>query len=393
MIQIAILGHGVVGTGTARMIEDNREQIARAVGDTVAVKYILDIRDLPDSPWADRIVHDYGVILADPEVALVAELIGGSEPAHTFALEALRRGKHVVTSNKECVSRFGAELSAEAAAHGVSYLFEASCGGGIPVVHPLLQDLAANRITEISGILNGTTNYILTKMFREGAQFADALKEAQDRGYAERNPSADVDGHDACRKINILSACVTDELWDDSRIYTEGITAVRTADVAAADRAGYAVKLLGRMTEGYRFVAPHLVPYSCPLSHADDVFNAVLVRGNYVGDVMFYGRGAGAEATASAVVADVVAALSLPARSRVWTREDSPKPLSTFSCPRYLTCDEADGHALLAALPVSARRVDAPEGEVALITDPLSERDMEAVRAAVALRSHLRVWA
>ena len=392
MIQIAILGHGVVGTGTARMIEENAAQIKSLVGEEVRVKYILDIRDLPESPWADRIVHDFSTIEGDPEVALVAELIGGSHPAYEFQRAALEAGKHVVTSNKECVSRFGAELLQIARAKGVSYRFEASCGGGIPLISPLCNDLAVNRITDVSGILNGTTNYILTKMFKEKADFADALREAQEKGYAERNPQADIEGTDACRKINIISACATGVLYDDAMIPTEGITAVRTADVLAADRAGYAVKLLGRMKDRHLFVAPHLVPYTCPLAMADGVFNAVLAHGNFVGDVMFYGRGAGAEPTAAAVVSDITFALRDKQPCPLWERKEKPADFAEFACPRYLVCAEADQQSLTDALPCAFTRIDATEDEYACLTEPLTEAQVAALKQTVPLRAHLRVW-
>ncbi|MBO7150162.1 MAG: homoserine dehydrogenase [Clostridia bacterium] len=392
MIQIAILGHGVVGTGTARMIEDNAAYIEKLVGEEVRVKYILDIRDLPDSPWADRIVHDFSVILEDKEVALVAELIGGSHPAFDFQKAALEAGKHVVTSNKECVSKFGDTLLKIAAERGVCYRFEASCGGGIPLLSPLCSDLAVNRITEVSGILNGTTNSILTKMFKEKADFADALKEAQEKGYAERNPAADIEGTDACRKINIISACVTGILHDDSKIPTEGITAVRTTDVLSAHKAGYAVKLLGRMTGEHLYVAPHLVPYTCPLSHADDVFNAALAHGNFVGDVMFYGRGAGAEPTAAAVVSDIAYALKGIPCTTVWERKEEVADFAAFACPRYLACAQSDAKALTEALSCSFERVDATEDEFACLTASLTEAEVAQIKEKISLRAHLRVW-
>lgn len=392
MIKIAILGHGVVGTGTARMIEDNAKCIEKLVGDAVEVKYILDIRDLPDSPWADRIVHDFSVILEDKEVALVAEVIGGSHPAFEFQKAALEAGKHVVTSNKECVSKFGDALLKIAAERGVCYRFEASCGGGIPLISPLCSDLAVNSITEVSGILNGTTNYILTKMFKEKADFSDALKEAQEKGYAERNPAADVEGTDACRKINIIAACATGILHDDSKIPTEGITAIRTADVLCASKAGYAVKLLGRMTGDHLYVAPHLVPYTCPLSHADDVFNAALAHGNFVGDVMFYGRGAGAEPTAAAVVSDIAYALKgIPCATK-WERKDEVADFSTFACPRYLACAESDANELAAFIGSDYTRLDANEGEFACLTASLTEAQVASLKEKVTLYAHLRVW-
>ena len=390
MKHIAILGHGVVGTGCARMLTENRERISALVGEDVSLKYILDIRDLPDSPWADRIVHDFAVILADPEVSVVAEVIGGAHPAFDFTAAALKAGKHVVTSNKECVSRFGVELTTIAAENGVTYRFEASCGGGIPLIRPILSDLAANRIDGIDGILNGTTNYILTRMCCDGSSFEAALAEARQKGYAERDPSADVEGIDARRKINILCGCTTGVLHNDEDIPTEGIAAVRTADVTAAGLAGSAVKLLGRMTGGFVLVAPHLIPFDCPLSRTDGVFNAALLHGNFVGDVMLYGRGAGADATASAVVGDMVAALRGDSCSVTFTRGAALPDFGAFTCPRYLSVGAEDAGALLALVP-EAKTIEPPVGEFACITPPLSEQELHALRQKVSLRAALRV--
>ena len=390
MKYIAILGHGVVGGGCARMLTENTDRVRERVGEDVFVRYILDVRDLPDSPFADRIVHDFDVILNDPEVSLVAEAIGGSHPAFEYAKAALEAGKHVVTSNKECVSRFGVILTDAAEKHGVTYRFEASCGGGIPLIGPLLSDLAPNRIDSIDGILNGTTNYILTRMHRDGCSFEDALAEAQQKGYAERDPSADVDGYDARRKINILCGCATGMLHHDDEIHTEGIRAVRTCDVRAAAASGYAVKLLGRMTGGFLLVAPHLVSFDCPLSHTDGVFNAALVHGNYVGDVLLCGRGAGAEATASAMVGDIAKALCGDGGTVTFT-EGGPLPdFADFTCPRYLSVGGEEADARRALVP-DARPVVSPEGEFACITKPLSERDFASLAAKLSLCASLRV--
>ena len=299
MVNVAILGFGVVGSGVAEVLDTNGRHIEGKVDDLIRLKYILDVRDFPDSPFAGKVVHDFSVIEQDPEVSIVVETIGGAKVALDFTRRALQAGKSVITSNKELVAEHGCELLRLAQEKGVSYLFEASVGGGIPIIRPLNQCLAANEIEEITGILNGTTNYILTRMIRAGLSFDDALREAQANGYAEQDPTADIEGHDAWRKIY------------PRQVPTEGITGVTLADVAYADSCGKKLKLLGRAirrTDGKvcAYVAPHLVDRENPLSGVEDVFNAIAVRGNAIGDVMFYGRGAGKLPTASAVVADVI---------------------------------------------------------------------------------------
>lgn len=310
MINVAIFGFGVVGSGTAEVLTKNADLIKERVGDEINIKYILDLRDFPDSPFADKIVHDINVILADPEVKICAELMGGSHPAFEFSKAALEAGKSVVTSNKEVVANFGVELMKTAAENNVRYLFEASVGGGIPVIHPIDNCLRANDITEIDGILNGTTNYILTRMINEGIDFDAALAEAQAKGYAEKNPSADVDGIDTCRKISILSGVAFGNLIPPEFIRTEGIRSVTLKDVELAERLGASIKLIGRAVEKdgkfCAMVAPMLVKKANPLSNISDVYNGVLISGNAVGDVMFYGRGAGKLPTASAVVSDII---------------------------------------------------------------------------------------
>ena len=310
MTSIAILGFGVVGGGVADLLTKNAKEASRLGGDEINIKYILDLRDFPDSPFGDLVVHDFNTILNDPEVSIVAEMMGGSHPAYDFSLAALKAGKHVVTSNKEVVSNFGVELCAVAAENNVRYLFEASVGGGIPVIRPMINDLASNKITKICGILNGTTNYILTKMRDEGASFESALSEAQKLGYAEANPSADVDGIDAARKITILGALASGKLVSPKTIYTEGITAISQNDTKAAEALGCSIKLIGQAHIAkdslLAFVSPAMVQKANPLSRIDDVFNGILINANMVGEVMFYGPGAGKLPTASAVVADII---------------------------------------------------------------------------------------
>ena len=314
MAKIAIMGFGTVGGGVAEVLRRNGEEIRARLGESVELKYILDVRDLSATPYADKAVKDFSVLENDPELDLVVESIGGARVALEFTRRALMAGKHVVTSNKELVASHGRELLDIAREKNVNYLFEASVGGGIPVLRPLTWCLAGNQIQEIAGILNGTTNYILTRMVKGGVSFDAALKEAQARGYAEADPTADVEGLDAGRKICILSDLAWGREVRPEAISVRGISGVDLKDVAIASGAGYRVKLLGRAMRlaGGRqaaFVSPHLVPESCPLAGVDDVFNAIMIRGNAVGDVMFYGRGAGDLPPASAVVGDVVDAL------------------------------------------------------------------------------------
>jgi len=309
-MKVAVMGYGTVGSGVVEVIADNQELIAKRTGETVEVKYILDIRDFPGDRFEDKIVHDVNLIMDDSEVGVVCEVMGGVGVAYQFTKMALERGKSVCTSNKELVAKHGPELLQIAAANHCSYLFEASVGGGIPIIRPLNNALTAERIEMITGILNGTTNYILTKMEKEGADFADVLKEAQEKGYAERNPEADIEGHDACRKISILSSLMTGKTVDSEKVYTEGITKVTAADFVYAKAMGRSIKLLGMSCdqgdEVQVMVAPCMISNKNPLYMVSDVFNAILVRGNMLGDSMYYGRGAGKLPTASAVVADVI---------------------------------------------------------------------------------------
>ena len=310
MIQIAVLGYGTVGSGVVEVIETNKTDINKKAGEQLAVKYILDLRDFPGDPYEGKVVHDYNMILEDPDVVIICETMGGTKPAYEFTKQALLAGKSVCTSNKELVAAHGPELLKIAREHRCNYLFEASVGGGIPIIRPLNYSLTAEHIDGITGILNGTTNYILTKMDREGADFEDVLKEAQEKGYAERNPEADVEGYDACRKIAILSSLMTGKNVCSEDIYTEGITRISAADFKYAKQMNKSVKLLAvsRDTEEgfFAMVAPFLISREHPLYSVNDVFNAVYVHGNMLGDSMYYGRGAGKLPTASAVVSDVV---------------------------------------------------------------------------------------
>lgn len=310
MIQTAVLGYGTVGSGVVEVIETNKEDINKKAGEQINVKYILDLRDFPGDPYENKVVHDYNIILNDPDVSIICETMGGLKPAYEFSKQALLAGKSVCTSNKELVANHGPELIQIAKEHKCNYLFEASVGGGIPIIRPLNYSLTAEKIDSITGILNGTTNYILTKMDKEGADFAEVLKEAQEKGYAERNPEADVEGYDACRKIAILSSLMCGKNVKYKDIYTEGITKISAADFLYAKQMNKSVKLLAmsRETEEgfFAMVAPFMISKEHPLYSVSDVFNAVYVHGNMLGDSMYYGRGAGKLPTASAVVSDVV---------------------------------------------------------------------------------------
>ena len=345
MFKAAIMGFGTVGSGVYEVLDRNADVVAKNATVSIEVKYILDLRDFPGTPYEDKVIHDFAIIENDPEVSIVVETMGGKGAAYEFTKRCLMAGKHVVTSNKELVASCGAELLAIAKEHNVNYLFEASVGGGIPIIRPMLQCLTANHMTRITGILNGTTNYILTRMIDAGLTFDAALKEAQEMGYAEANPSADIDGVDACRKICILSDIAYGELIYPEYISTEGISRITLEDVSYAAQAGCVVKLLGRAVlndDGtiYAFVAPHFVDKKIPLSNVSDVFNAIMVTGDMLGDSMFYGRGAGKLATASAVVADMIDSARHNKRRRLVSWEDSKKnivrPMDDFASKWYV---------------------------------------------------------
>lgn len=311
MVEIAVMGHGVVGSGVVEVLTTHRESIARRAHEEIDIKYILDLRDFPDSPYAEKFTKDFEVIVNDPEVRVVVEVMGGLHPAFEFTCRCMEAGKSVVTSNKELVASKGAELLKIARDHNVNFLFEASVGGGIPIIRPLHQCLAANDVIEIAGILNGTTNFILTKMIRESMPFDEALALAQKLGYAERNPEADVESHDACRKICILASLAYGKHVYPDQVHTEGISSISLADVEYADNWGGVIKLIGQVKKQESgklqiIVCPMFVPGDSQLSSVDDVFNGILVRGDATGDVVFYGKGAGKLPTASAVVADVI---------------------------------------------------------------------------------------
>ena len=359
MISIALLGFGCVGSGTAEVLTENKKIIEARLGCEYQIKYILDLREFPNSPFGDLVVHDFNTILNDSDVSIVAEMMGGSHPAYDFTKACLEAGKSVVTSNKEVVAKYGVELGEIAAKNGARYMFEASVGGGIPIIRPMTVDLASNKIKKINGILNGTTNYIITSMRDAGVSFEDALKEAQRLGYAEANPAADIEGIDAARKAVILGAVATGKLISPDAIHREGVTKITLSDVALARKLGYEIKLIGYVEDVdgklMCFVSPMAVPNSNPLARVDDVFNGVLVNANMVGEVMFYGPGAGKLPTASAVVADIVDIIAkrdtvINALGWVAAKENDIADFTEFSCRRMVvttvstdTCVEADG--------------------------------------------------
>ncbi|MBR7184768.1 MAG: homoserine dehydrogenase [Clostridia bacterium] len=400
MISVALLGFGVIGSGTAEVLTQNSALIEARLGEPIQIKYILDLRDFPDSPFADRIVHDVNVILADSEVSIVVEMMGGLHPAYDFSRAALEAGKHVITSNKAVVAAYGEELLTLAEEKGLRYLFEASVGGGIPIIRPICTDLSPCQITHIEGILNGTTNYILTRMAESGASFAEALAEAQALGYAERDPSADVEGWDTARKICILAALACGKMMPIDAIPVEGITRITVADIRNARKAGYAIKLVGTADIGENTlvqVSPRLVPASSPLSTISDVFNGILVRSDFLGDVMFYGRGAGSLPTASAVVADILdIAGGSPCKPRTW-HAGQPGNAAEGICRRYLCLAGKEGwEDLVSAQLGQVELIDDTGSEIALITPPMRECEADAAIAALeeagmALLSAIRV--
>ncbi len=310
MIKIAVMGYGTIGTGVVQVIGTNQDSICKKVGEEIEVKYILDVRDFEGDPIQEKVVHDYQVIANDPEVAIVVETMGGVEPAYTFVKAMLLAGKSVTTSNKALVAAKGADLIATAKEKNVNFMFEASVGGGIPIIRALNSCLTADRIEEICGIVNGTTNYMMTKMTEDGCDFDEVLKEAQAKGYAEKDPTADIEGHDAGRKIAILTSLIAGQQVDFEDVHTEGITKISATDILYAKKMDRSIKLLAiskQVGETYAvMVAPFLLPKDHPLFSVNGVFNAIFVRGNMLGDAMFYGSGAGSLPTASAVVADVV---------------------------------------------------------------------------------------
>lgn len=398
MINIAILGFGVVGGGITEVIEQNKQKLSAFVGDEIYVKKILDLRDFPDSPYNDRVVHDINEIVEDDEISVVCETMGGVNPAFDFSMALLKKKKSMVTANKELVAKRGVELTACAKENGVYYFFEPSVGGGIPEIRSMRTSLAGDTITEIDGILNGTTNYILTRMKREGVDFTSTLKDAQRLGYAEANPTADVDGLDAQRKIMILTAVATGYLCEEKDVYCETMTKLTPADIDAAKRWGGSVKLLGSSRIGddgvSLYVAPFFVPESSPLCFVEDVYNAIRVVSPVTGDVMYYGRGAGRMPTAGAVVEDVASILSgLGEKEKKCDWKIAPegyvKPFEDNSFSYYVRVKTDSKSEALDAAELSfggAREISgSPEGYVEYITDEIREKSARAIIANGAL--------
>lgn len=397
-MKIAILGYGTVGSGVFEIIRENAAGIARRAGEEIEVKYVLDLRDFPGDPVESVLVHDFEIIANDPEVGIVVEVMGGVNPAYKFVKTCLENGKSVCTSNKELVAKHGAELLEIAKNNQLNFLFEASVGGGIPIIRPLNQCLTVDKIQEITGILNGTTNYILTKMRDEGLDFETVLADAQAKGFAERNPSADVDGFDAGRKIAILTSLAYGMQVDYEDVYTEGITKITKTDIAYAKAMGADIKLLGtsRSVDGkvYAMVAPKMIGKEHPLYSVNDVFNGVMVRGNFLGDVMFYGKGAGKLPTASAVVSDVVDAVKHKKTNimTIWNNEKlALGELSALESKFFVRVAAADAAKAKEVFAIECE-VTAAEvsGEYAFLTQEMTEKAFEEAAAKVSVLNRIR---
>lgn len=411
MVQIAVMGYGVVGSGVVEVLTNHKENIARRAKEEIHIKYILDLREFPESPFADKFTKSFDTILNDPEVKIVVEVMGGLTPAFDYVKRCLEAGKSVVTSNKELVAAKGAELLKIAQRNNLNFLFEASVGGGIPIIRPISQCLAANDVVEIAGILNGTTNFILTKMIHEQMTFEDALALAQKLGYAERNPAADIEGADACRKICILASLAYGKHVYPNQVHTEGVTQIALEDVAYAAAWGGVVKLVGqvKMTESGRLqiiVCPMFISRESQLANVDDVFNGIMVRGDSTGDVVFYGKGAGKLPTASAVVADVIDCVKhFKARKYLFWEDGSDDYVESYLLDRVAMFvrakadrpEEALAHAaaLLGGVTRLLRK-GAEKNEFAFVTGVMQEAEIrqklsELEGAGVSVQSTIRI--
>lgn len=398
MIKIAVMGYGTIGSGVVEVLDINKNNIAKRAGKEIEVKYILDLRDFQGDPIQDKIVHDYKTIVEDPEVRIVVETMGGVEPAYTFVKAMLEAGKHVTTSNKALVAAKGAELIALAKEKNVNFMFEASVGGGIPIIRPLNSCLTADEIEEITGIVNGTTNYMLSKMTDEGVEFEAALKDAQAKGYAEKDPTADVEGYDSCRKIAILTSLVCGQQVDFEDIHTEGITKISATDIRYAKAMGRSIKLLAtskKTKDGYAaMVAPYLLSSANPLFSVSDVYNAIFVHGNVLGDAMFYGSGAGKLPTASAVVADIVEMakhleinIAVEWSSKKMQLSDYKELENQF----FVRTSSAKEDIEKAFQNVSYVELSDATGEVGFVTETMKEADYEKAAAALDVIQMIRV--
>ena len=394
MVEVAIMGYGVVGSGVAEVLLNHEESIEKRAKEKIHIKYILDVRDFPDNPLCDRFIKSFDTVLNDPEIRVVAEVIGGITPAYDYVKRLLLAGKSVVTSNKELVAKKGAELLKIAQEQNVNFLFEASVGGGIPIIRPISQCLAANEVIEIAGILNGTTNFILTKMIKEPMNFEDALSLAQKLGYAERNPAADIEGHDACRKICILSSLAFGKHVYPEQVHTEGITKITLEDVEYADAWGGVIKLIGQVKKLQSgkievVVEPMFISGESQLSSVDDVFNGILVRGDATGDVVFYGKGAGKLPTASAVVADIIDCVKhFKARKYLYWEdggENYVEPYEESVVSVYLRAFSEDPGAALKEADKAfggvkrLHRAEEQENELAFITPELPVKEIKEI--------------
>ena len=402
MKKIAVLGYGVVGSGTVEVFYKNKEALEKKAGDELDIKYILEVRDCPDERYRDKFTKSFDDIVNDPEISVVAEVIGGLKYSYGYVKSCLEAGKSVVTSNKELVAAKGAELLRIAHEHNVNFFFEASVGGGIPIIRPLNQCLSANEIDEIAGILNGTTNFILTKMIKEGVSFGDALKTAQELGYAERDPSADVEGHDTCRKICILASLAFGRHVYPDDIHTEGITKITLEDVKYCESMNSVIKLIGIASrrENDRIAVmtcPAVISEESQLAGVNDVFNAILVRGDATGDVVFYGKGAGKLPTASAVVSDIIIAAKSERSSKTMTWADSEQdfviPFGELENRFYIRA-RADRSAVKERFGDVRflSRDKAPDDETAFVTGSIRESELAAKSGGMEILSMIRVF-
>ena len=396
-MKIAVMGYGTIGSGVVDVLRINKEKIAQRAGEEIEVKYILDLRDFPGDPMENAIVHDYQVIVDDPEIGVVVETMGGVEPAYTFVKAMLEAGKQVATSNKNLVAAKGAELIKIARDHNVNFQFEASVGGGIPIIRPLNKCLTADEIEEITGILNGTTNYMLTKMAQEGADFDEVLKDAQDKGYAEKDPTADIEGHDPCRKIAILTSLVCGQQVDFEDIHCEGITKITATDFKYAEVMNRSIKLLAssrKVGGSYScMVAPFMLAAEHPLCGVNGVFNGIFVHGNVLGDAMFYGSGAGKLPTASAVVADVVDMVKHKNTNIYIDWKPEKIELVDYKDSRnsFFVRTSSDQAAVEAAFGKVTYVSAGIDGEIGFTTGEISESEFEESAAKIELINRIRL--
>ncbi len=398
MAKIALLGYGTIGQGVAEVLRVNKESIAKKAGQDIEIKYILDLRDFPGDVNEDKVIHDYEFIANDPEVSVVVEMMGGIEPAYTFCKQALLAGKSVATSNKALVIKHGAELIAIAKEKALNFMFEASVGGGIPIIRPLISCLTADVVEEITGILNGTTNYMMYQMTENGSEFDDVLRTAQAKGYAEADPTADIEGHDACRKIAILTSLASGKQVDFEDIHCEGITKISAIDIKYAKAMGRKIKLLASswLKDGQysAMVSPVMLSEEHPLYNVDNVFNGVFVHGNMLDDAMFYGRGAGSLPTASAVAADIVDIVKNFGRNIAIEWSDDKLELGDYKEAEYKFFVRAKATATQAEEafgPIMCIFIPGVTDEIAFVTESMSGASYEAAAAKLDIINMIRV--